>query len=105
MRYKDISWNLEIDCSEEITDSDLEIIAEQIKNDYRNGTFTTDCTDYEKFEELKKELEDKLGREIYCNIWYNDKGELEDLLQIAVDNNDNEIEELINELLEIGFDN
>lgn len=98
MKYRDISWSLEINGEQASFDDDaLDFIAEQIQSGYTSGLFTFDCTDYAKFDELKEKLEQELGRNVDCAV--DDTGELDDLLVIAQDNGDSYVEDLINELL------
>ena len=98
MKYRDISWSLEINGEQASFDDDaLDFIAEQIKSGNTSGLFTFDCTDYAKFDELKEKLEQELGRNVDCD--YDNTGELDDLLVIAQDNNDNYVQDLIEQLL------
>ena len=106
MKYRDISWNLMInDEQAESNDNGLDFIAEELQRGNTSGMFTTDCTDYQKCEELKQELEQELGREVNFNVEDDDKGELDELKEIAQKNNDNCVVELIDQILEYGFDN
>ena len=106
MKYRDISWNLTInDEQAESNDNGLDFIAEELQRGNTSGMFTTDCTDYQKCEELKQELEQELGREVNFNVEDDDKGELDELKEIARKNNDNCVVELIDQILEYGFDN
>ena len=106
MKYRDISWNLTInDEQAESNDNGLDFIAEEIQRSNTSGMFTIDCTDYDKVEELKQELEQELGREVNFNIEDDDKGELDELREIAQKNDDNYVVELIDQILEYGFDN
>ena len=106
MKYRDISWNLTInDEQAESNDNGLDFIAEELQRGNTSGMFTTDCTDYQKCEELKQELEQELGREVNFNVEDDDKGELDELKEIAQKNNDNCVVELIDQILEYGFDN
>ena len=106
MKYRDISWNLMInDEQAESNDNGLDFIAEEIQRGNTSGMFTTDCTDYQKCEELKQELEQELGREVNFNVEDDDKGELDELREIAQKNDDNYVVELIDQILEYGFDN
>lgn len=106
MKYRDISWDLTI--NEEhasFDDNALDFIAEEINRGNTSGFFTTDCTDYNKCDELKEKLIELLGRDIDFSVEEDDKGELNELLSIAQKNKDNEIVDIITELLEIGFEN
>lgn len=106
MKYRDISWNLMInDEQAESNDNGLDFIAEEIQRGNTSGMFTIDCTDYDKVEELKQELEQELGREVNFNVEDDDKGELDELREIAQKNDDNYVVELIDQILEYGFDN
>ena len=106
MKYRDISWNLTInDEQAESNDNGLDFIAEEIQRSNTSGMFTIDCTDYDKVEELKQELEQELGREVNFNVEDDDKGELDELREIAQKNDDNYVVELIDQILEYGFDN
>ena len=106
MKYRDISWNLMInDEQAESNDNGLDFIAEEIQRGNTSGMFTIDCTDYDKVEELKQELEQELGREVNFNVEDDDKGELNELKEIAQKNDDNYVVELIDQILEYGFDN
>ena len=106
MKYRDISWNLMInDEQASFDDETLDFIAEEIQRGNTSGFFTSDCTDYNKIDELKDKLEIELGRNVDFSVEENDKGELEDLLQIAEKNKDDNIIYLIREILEIGFEN
>lgn len=106
MKYRDVSWNLMINNEQANFDDDtLDFIAEEIQKGNTSGMFTTDCTDYNRVEKLKNELENELGRDVDFCVEDDDKGELEDLLTIAKKNKDNYIQELIEEILEIGFEN
>lgn len=99
MKYKDIDWELKIDCEgDDISDSDLEFIAEQISKGYFFGNFTTDCTDYNEIDRLKQKLELHLGRDV--DFDYEDKGELDDLLDIAKKHRDWDTYDIIKEILE-----
>ena len=105
MKYKDISWNLMInDEQASFDDNGLDFIAEEIQRGNTSGMFTTDCTDYSKCEELRDLLEQELGRKVDYSIDLDDKGELEDLLTIAKENKDEYVQELIEEILEKGFE-
>ena len=105
MKYRDISWNLMInDEQAESNDNGLDFIAEEIQRGNTSGMFTIDCTDYGKVEELKQELEQELGREVNFNVEDDDKGELDELREIAQKNDDNYVVELIDQILEYGFD-
>ena len=105
MKYKDIEWNLMInDEQAEPNDNGLDFIAEEIQRGNTSGMFTIDCTDYDKVEELKQELEQELGREVNFNVEDDDKGELNELKEIAQKNDDNYVVELIDQILEYGFD-
>lgn len=106
MKYKDIEWNLMInDEQAEPNDNGLDFIAEEIQQGNTSGMFTTDCTDYAKVEELKQELEQELGREVNFDVENDDKGELDDLKEIAQKNDDDYVAELVDQILEYGFDN
>ena len=106
MKYRDISWNLMInDEQAESNDNGLDFIAEEIQRGNTSGMFTIDCTDYDKVEKLKQELEQELGREVNFNVEDDDKGELDELREIAQKNDDNYVVELIDQILEYGFDN
>ena len=106
MKYKDISWNLIINNEQaSFDDNGLDFIAEEIQRGNTSGMFTTDCTDYSKIEELKNKLENELGRDVDFCVEDDNKGELEDLLTIAKENEDEYIQELIEEILEKGFEN
>ena len=106
MKYKDIEWNLMInDEQAESNDNGLDFIAEKIQRGNTSGMFTTDCTDYGKVEELKQELEQELGREVNFNVEDDDKGELNELKEIAQKNDDDYVAELVDQILEYGFDN
>lgn len=99
MKYKDIDWELKIECEgEEVSDSDLEFIAQQISRGYFFGNFTTDCTDYAEIDRLKTKLELHLGRDVDCT--YEERGELDDLLDSAEKSRDWDTREIIMELLE-----
>ena len=105
MKYRDVSWNLMInDEQASFDDQDLEFIAENIQRGNTSGLFTSDCTDYAKCDELKEKLETELGRKVDYSVEENSKGELNNLLEIAKKNNDNYIVELIEEILEKGFE-
>ena len=98
MKYRDITWNLEINGKQAHFDDDaLEKIALEIANGNTSGLFTMDITNYNKIDELKEKLECEIGREIDCN--YEDVGELEDLLKIAKEEDDDYVVDLIEELL------
>ena len=106
MKYKDVSWNLMInDKQASFDDNNLDFIAEEIQRGNTSGMFTTDCTDYNRVEELKNKLENELDRDVSFCVEDDDKGELEDLLKIAKENGEKYIQELIEEILEIGFEN
>lgn len=106
MKYKDIEWNLMInDEQAEPNDNGLDFIAEEIQKGNTSGMFTTDCTDYDKVEELKQELEQELGREVNFNVEDDDKGELSELKEIAQKNDDDYVAELVDQILEYGFNN
>ena len=106
MKYRDISWNLMInDEQAESNDNGLDFIAEEIQRGNTSGMYTIDCTDYDKVEKLKQELEQELGREVNFNVEDDDKGELDELREIAQKNDDNYVVELIDQILEYGFDN
>ena len=106
MKYKDISWNLIInDEQASCNDETLDFIAEEIQKGNTSGFFTTDCTDYNRIDELKEQLEKALGRDVDFNVESDNIGELEDILQIAEDNKDYEIYDIVKEILEIGFEN
>jgi len=99
MKYRDISWELIINGERASCDDNaLDFIAEEIQHGYTNGLFTQDDTDYYKIDTLKEKLTTLLGRDIDCS--YEDSGELEELLEIAKKNNDEEIADTIKELLE-----
>ena len=105
MKYRDVSWNLIInDEQASFDDNSLDFIAEEIQRGNTSGMFTTDCTDYNRVEELKNKLENELGRDVDFCVGDDNKGELEDLLTIAKESNDDYIQELIEEILEIGFE-
>ena len=105
MKYRDVSWNLMInDEQASFDDKALDFIAEEINRGNTSGFFTTDCTDYQKCEELRGDLETELGRAVDYSVDLDDKGELNDLLEIAKKNNDNYVIELIEEILEKGFE-
>lgn len=100
MRYIDVDWDLQINGEHapfDTPDEILSIIADEILNGNTSGFFTTDSTDYAKFDELKEKLEQELGRDVDCDV--DDTGELDDLLVIAQDNNDNYVQDLIEQLL------
>lgn len=106
MKYKDIEWNLMINNEQaKFDDNGLDFIAEEIQRGNTSGMFTTDCTDYDKVEKLKQELEQELGREVNFNVEDNDKGELNELKEIAQKNDDGYVAELVDQILEYGFDN
>ena len=106
MKYRDVSWNLMInDEQASFDDNTLDFIAEEIQRGNTSGFFTADCTNYERCEELKDKLVNELGRDIDFSVEDDNRGELDELLQIAKDNKDEHIQELIEELLEIGFEN
>lgn len=105
MKYKDIEWNLTInDEQAEPNDNGLDFIAEEIQRGNTSGMFTIDCTDYDKVEELKQELEQELGREVNFNVEDDDKGELNELKEFAQKDDYNYVVELIDQILEYGFD-
>lgn len=105
MKYKDIEWNLMInDEQAESNDNGLDFIAEEIQRGNTSGVFSTDCTDYQKCEELRDLLEQELGRQVDYSVDLDDKGELDELREIAQKNDDNYVVELIDQILEYGFD-
>lgn len=105
MKYKDINWNLMINNKQaSFDDNGLDFIAEEIQNGNTNGLFTADCTDYPKCEELRDLLEQELGREVDYSVDLDDKGELNELKEIAQKDNDEYVIELIDQILEYGFD-
>ena len=105
MKYRDVSWNLMInDEQASFDDETLDFIAEEIQRGNTSGLFTADCTDYNKIEELKDKLERELGRNVDFDVDNDNKGELTDLLEIAKQNEDDYIADLIKEILENGFD-
>ena len=99
MKYRDITWELTIN-GERVSydDNALDFIAEEIQRGNTFGLFTYDDTNYYKIDTLKEKLTTLLGRDIDCS--YEDSGELEELLEIAEKNNDEEIADTIRELLE-----
>lgn len=107
MKYKDISWDLMINGERarfnEEDDDTFEFIIEEIRKGNMSGLFTTDCTDYSRCEKLRNLLEQELGRQVEYSVEDNDKGELEDLLEIARQNKDNYVVELVEEILDKGF--
>ena len=106
MRYRDINWNVEINGEQaECDDTALDIIAQNLQNGYSYGTFTYDVTDYAICEDLKTELENKLGRTVDYSVDNDDVGELNELYAIALKNQDTEIIELLNEIFKYGFTN
>lgn len=105
MKYRDVSWNLMINDEQASFDDDtLDFIAEELQRGNTSGLFTTDCTDYEKCDKLKEQLIDLLGRDVDFSVEHDNKGELEELLMIAQKNEDEDVEYIITELLETGFD-
>ena len=105
MKYKDIEWNLMInDEQAESNENWLDVIAEELQKGNTSGMFATDCTDYQKCEELRDLLEQELGRQVNYSVDLDDKGELNELREIAQKNNDNYVVELIDQILEYGFD-
>lgn len=54
-------------------------------------------------EKLRNLLEQELGRQVDYSVEDDDKGELEDLLEIARQNKDNHVAELVEEILDEGF--
>lgn len=106
MKYQDITWNLEINGEHAHFDEpSLDFIAEEIARGNTSGFFTTDCTNYEKCDKLKEKLEQELGRIVDFSVEDDDKGELEELLQIAEKNEDFYIVEIIKDILAEGFEN
>lgn len=106
MKYKDIEWELMINGEQaSFDDNGLDFIAEEIQRGNTSGIFTIDCTEYEKVETLKQDLELKLGREVDFNVDDSDRGELDDLREIAIRNNDLYVIDLIDQILGYGFDN
>ena len=106
MKYRDVNWNLSInDEQASFDDNALDFIAEEIQRGNTSGFFTIDCTNYNRIDELKQQLENMLGRDVEFSVEEDDKGELEDILQIAKDNKDYEIYDIVKEILEIGFEN
>lgn len=104
MKYKDIEWNLTINGEQaSFDDKGLDFIAEEIQRGNTSGMFTTDCTDYGRVEKLKQELERELGREVNFNVEDDDKGELDELKEIAQKNGDDYVAELVDQILEYGF--
>lgn len=105
MKYRDINWSIEINGENaSCDDNSLDYIAEQLQQGYTSGTFYFDDTDYCRCDRLKEKLETLIGREIDCCVENDNKGELEELLEIARENNDIEIISLIEELLQCGFE-
>lgn len=105
MKYKDISWNLMINNEQASSDDKgLDFIAEELQRGNTSGMFPTDCTDYQKCEELRDLLEQELGRKVDYSVDLDDKGELNELKEIAQKNNDEYVIELIDQILEYGFD-
>lgn len=101
MKYRDISWNLEINGTQASFDDEaLDFIAKQIKNGNTSGLFTMDITDYDKIETLKNELEKSLGRAVDFDYFKGELGELNSLLEIAKNNNDNEMQDLIQAIID-----
>ena len=106
MKYRDVSWNLMInDEQASFDDNDLDFIASEIERGNTSGLFTSDCTDYNLIEKLTDELEQELGRNVDFSVEENDKGELLELLDIAEQNNDNYVADLVKQILFAGFDN
>ena len=104
MKYRDITWNLEINGEHaSFDDKALDFIAEEIQNGNTSGLFTQDDTDYAKCEELRDELEQELGRNVDYSVDLDDKGELTELLSIAKRHKDNYVIDLIQQILETGF--
>lgn len=104
MKYRDVSWNLMInDEQASFDDKALDFIAEELQRGNTSGFFTSDCTDYAEIERLKDKLENELGRDIDFSVEEDDKGELEDLLEIAKKKKDNNVIYLVREILELGF--
>ena len=105
MKYKDIEWNLTINNEQaKSNDNGLDFIAGELQKGNTSGMFATDCTDYQKCEELRDLLEQELGRQVNYSVDLDDKGELNELREIAQKNNDNYVVELIDQILEYGFD-
>ena len=105
MKYKDIEWNLTINNEQaKSNDNGLDFIAEEIQRGNTSGMFATDCTDYQKCEELRDLLEQELGRQVDYSVDLDYKGELNELREIAQKNDDNYVVELIDQILEYGFD-
>lgn len=103
MKYRDISWNLCINGEQASFDDDaLDFIAEQIQHGNTSGLFTSDCTKYNEFDNLKEKLENEIGRTAYFD--YENKGELDELLKIAKANNDYKVVDIIEKIFEVGFD-
>ena len=105
MKYRDISWNLMINNEQaSFDDETLDFIAEEIQRGNTSGLFTADCTDYNRIDELKDKLATEIGRDADFSVEDDDKGELDELLDIALKNNDETIANIIQEILEIGFE-
>lgn len=105
MKYKNIDWEITINGETAKKHADeLDYIAEELNKGNTSGNFDIDATDYDLCERLQNELEQKLGREIDFNVVDDDLGELEDLLAIARENKDIDVENIILEILHNGFD-
>lgn len=105
MKYRDVSWNLMInDEQASFDDETLDFIAEQIQQGNTSGLFTSDCTDYNKIDNLTDKLTNELGRDVDFSVEEDDKGELPELLKIAKRHKDNYVIELIEQILEAGFE-
>lgn len=104
MKYRDVSWNLMInDEQASFDDNDLDFIAGEIERGNTSGLFTSDCTDYAKCDELKEKLETELGKDVKFSVEEDNKGELEELLELAKQENNNYVVELIEQIFEYGF--
>lgn len=104
MKYKNIDWEITIngETAKENCDG-LDYIAREVDNGNVRGNFDIDVTDYDKCDNLKQELENALGREVDFDIERDDKGELNDLLDIARKNKDTIVEQIILDIFENGF--
>lgn len=104
MKYRNVNWELMINDETALRhDTALDYIQEELNKGNTSGNFDIDDTDYDLCDRLKNELEQKLGREIDFDVDIDDIGELEDLLSIARENKDIDIENLILEILHNGF--